>query len=68
MAAENPLESLQEEAPRPICLQYFTEAVTAVQAETVQRRNVRPNRQLGNMVEIANWLSFQAAKGAGGNR
>ncbi|XP_032637421.1 zinc finger protein RFP-like isoform X1 [Chelonoidis abingdonii] len=33
--------------------------------ETVQRRNLRPNRQLANMVEIAKLLSLQAAKGAG---
>ncbi|KAM7145551.1 zinc finger protein RFP-like isoform 2-T2 [Macrochelys suwanniensis] len=34
--------------------------------ETVQQRNLRPNRQLGNIVEIAKRLSLQAAKGAGG--
>ncbi|CAM5104946.1 unnamed protein product [Natator depressus] len=34
--------------------------------ETVQQRNLRPNRQLANVVEIAKRLSFQAAKGAGG--
>uniref|UniRef100_A0A8C4YC88 Uncharacterized protein n=1 Tax=Gopherus evgoodei TaxID=1825980 RepID=A0A8C4YC88_9SAUR len=28
VAMKNPLESLQEEAPCPICLQYFTGAVT----------------------------------------
>uniref|UniRef100_A0A452HVU5 Zinc finger protein RFP-like n=1 Tax=Gopherus agassizii TaxID=38772 RepID=A0A452HVU5_9SAUR len=36
--------------------------------ETVQRGNLRPNLQLGNMVEIAKWLSLRAAKGAGGDR
>ncbi|KAM9123649.1 zinc finger protein RFP-like [Pangshura tecta] len=34
--------------------------------ETVQRKNFRLNRQLANVLEIARWLSFQAAKGAGG--
>ncbi|XP_043384102.1 E3 ubiquitin-protein ligase TRIM39-like isoform X5 [Chelonia mydas] len=91
MAAENPLESLQEEATCPVCLEYFTDPVTLECGhnfcraciaqcwegpdtaascpqcrETVQQRNLRPNRQLGNMVEIAKRLSFQAAKGAGG--
>ncbi|CAM5098194.1 unnamed protein product [Natator depressus] len=36
--------------------------------ETVQQRNLRPNRQLANILEIAKRLSFQAAKGAGGGR
>ncbi|XP_032637606.2 LOW QUALITY PROTEIN: zinc finger protein RFP-like [Chelonoidis abingdonii] len=35
--------------------------------ETVQQRNLRPNRQLANMVEITKQLSLQAAKGAGGD-
>uniref|UniRef100_A0A674IDK2 Tripartite motif containing 39 n=1 Tax=Terrapene triunguis TaxID=2587831 RepID=A0A674IDK2_9SAUR len=35
--------------------------------ETVQQRNLRPNRQLANVVEIAKRLSLQAAKGAGGD-
>uniref|UniRef100_A0A8C4YC93 Uncharacterized protein n=1 Tax=Gopherus evgoodei TaxID=1825980 RepID=A0A8C4YC93_9SAUR len=38
--------------------------------ETVQERNLRPNRQLANMVEITSRLSLranQAAKGAGGD-
>uniref|UniRef100_A0A8C0H1W7 RING-type domain-containing protein n=1 Tax=Chelonoidis abingdonii TaxID=106734 RepID=A0A8C0H1W7_CHEAB len=35
--------------------------------ETVQQGNLRPNLQLGNMVEIAKWLSLRAAKGAGGD-
>nr|XP_042703899.1 zinc finger protein RFP-like [Chrysemys picta bellii] len=90
MAAENPVESLQEEASCPICLQYFTEPVTLECGhnfcracisqcwegsdtaascpqcrETVQQRNLRPNRQLANVVEIAKRLSLQAAKGAG---
>uniref|UniRef100_A0A8C3T7J0 Zinc finger protein RFP-like n=1 Tax=Chelydra serpentina TaxID=8475 RepID=A0A8C3T7J0_CHESE len=92
MAAENPLESLQEEATCPLCLEYFTEPVslecghnfcracisqcwegsaTAASCpqcrEIVQQRNLRPNRQLANMVEIAKWLSLQAAKGEGGD-
>ncbi|XP_044839260.1 E3 ubiquitin-protein ligase TRIM39-like [Mauremys mutica] len=36
--------------------------------KTVQQRNLRPNRQLANMVEIAKRLNLQAAKGAGGQR
>ncbi|XP_024079252.1 zinc finger protein RFP-like [Terrapene carolina triunguis] len=92
MAAETPLESLQEEATCPICLEYFTEPVTlecghnfcracigqcwvgsATAAscpqcrETVQQRNLRPNRQLANVVEIAKRLSLQATKGTGGD-
>ncbi|XP_053902587.1 E3 ubiquitin-protein ligase TRIM39-like [Malaclemys terrapin pileata] len=35
--------------------------------ETVQQGNLRPNRQLANVVEIAKRLSLQAAKGAGGD-
>ncbi|CAM4666248.1 unnamed protein product [Caretta caretta] len=35
--------------------------------ETVQQRNLRPNRQLANVVEIAKRLSLQAAKGARGD-
>ncbi|XP_044837289.1 zinc finger protein RFP-like [Mauremys mutica] len=90
MAAENPVESLQEEATCPVCLEYFTEPVslecghnfcracisqcwkgsdTATSCpqcrETVQQGNLRPNRQLANVVEIAKRLSLQAAKGAG---
>ncbi|XP_026514839.1 zinc finger protein RFP-like [Terrapene carolina triunguis] len=92
MAAENPVESLQEEATCPVCLEYFTEPVTLECGhnfcracisqcwegsdtaascpqcrETVQQRNLRPNRQLANMVEITKRLSLQAAKGAGGD-
>uniref|UniRef100_A0A8C4WR42 Zinc finger protein RFP-like n=1 Tax=Gopherus evgoodei TaxID=1825980 RepID=A0A8C4WR42_9SAUR len=91
MAAENPVESLQEEATCPICLEYFTEPVTLECGhnfcraciaqcwegsdtdiscpqcrETVQQRNLRPNRQLAN-VEIVKRLSLQAAKGARGD-
>ncbi|XP_044837754.1 zinc finger protein RFP-like isoform X2 [Mauremys mutica] len=90
MAAENHLESLQDEATCPICLEYFTEPVTLECGhnfcracitqcwegsdtaascpqcrETVQQRNLRPNRQLANVLEIAKRLSLQAAKGAG---
>uniref|UniRef100_A0A452GYM3 Zinc finger protein RFP-like n=1 Tax=Gopherus agassizii TaxID=38772 RepID=A0A452GYM3_9SAUR len=84
MAAENPVESLQEEATCPVCLEYFTEPVTVECGhnfcrdcisqcwegsdtdiscpqcrETVQQRNLRPNRQLANMVEITKQLSLQ---------
>ncbi|CAM5158596.1 unnamed protein product [Eretmochelys imbricata] len=90
MAAESPVESLQEEATCPICLEYFTHPVTLECGhnfcrtciaqcwqgpdtaascpqcrETLQQRNLRPNRQLANVVEITKQLSFQAAKGAG---
>uniref|UniRef100_A0A8C0GG59 Zinc finger protein RFP-like n=1 Tax=Chelonoidis abingdonii TaxID=106734 RepID=A0A8C0GG59_CHEAB len=93
MAAESPVESLQEEATCPVCLEYFTEPVsvecghnfcracisqcwegsnTAPSCpqcrETVQQRNLRPNRQLANLVEITKRLSLGAAKGAGGER
>ncbi|XP_039373538.1 zinc finger protein RFP-like [Mauremys reevesii] len=93
MAAENPVESLQEEATCPVCLEYFTEPVTLECGhnfclacisqywegsdtdiscpqcrQTVQQRNLRPNRQMANMVEIAKQLSLQAAKGRGGDR
>uniref|UniRef100_A0A8C0JCU2 RING-type domain-containing protein n=1 Tax=Chelonoidis abingdonii TaxID=106734 RepID=A0A8C0JCU2_CHEAB len=92
MAAESPVESLQEEATCPVCLEYFTEPVTLECGhnfcracisqcwegsdtaascpqcrETVQQRNLRPNRQLTNMVEITKRLSLQPAKGAGGD-
>ncbi|XP_039357096.1 E3 ubiquitin-protein ligase TRIM39-like [Mauremys reevesii] len=33
--------------------------------ETAQQRNLRPNRQLANVVEIAKRLSFQAGTGSG---
>uniref|UniRef100_A0A674J116 RING-type E3 ubiquitin transferase n=1 Tax=Terrapene triunguis TaxID=2587831 RepID=A0A674J116_9SAUR len=36
--------------------------------ETVHQRNLRPNRQLANIVEISKRLSFQAVKGEGGER
>ncbi|XP_039358193.1 zinc finger protein RFP-like [Mauremys reevesii] len=92
MAAENPVERLQEEATCPVCLEYFTEPVsvecghnfcracisqcwegsdTATSCpqcrETVQQGNLRPNRQLANVVEITKQLSLQAVKGAGGD-
>nr|XP_048674578.1 zinc finger protein RFP-like isoform X1 [Caretta caretta] len=91
MAAASPVESLQEEATCPICLEYFTDPVTLECGhnfcraciaqcwegpdtaascpqcrETVQQRNLRPNRQLANILEIAKRLSFQTVKGAGG--
>uniref|UniRef100_A0A452GZA4 Zinc finger protein RFP-like n=1 Tax=Gopherus agassizii TaxID=38772 RepID=A0A452GZA4_9SAUR len=91
-SGKNPVESLQEEATCPICLEYFTEPVTLECGhnfcraciaqcwegsdtdiscpqcrETVQQRNLRPNRQLANVVEIVKRLSLQAAKGAGGD-
>ncbi|KAG6923412.1 tripartite motif-containing 27 [Chelydra serpentina] len=87
MAAENPVESLQEEATCPVCLEYFTEPVTLECGhnfcraciaqcwqgsdtatscpqcrETVQQRNLRSNRQLANVVEIAKRLSLQQQK------
>ncbi|TFJ95915.1 aquaporin PIP2-1-like [Platysternon megacephalum] len=93
MAAENLMESLQEEATCPVCLEYFTEPVTLECGhnfcracisqcwegsntdvscpqcrETVQQRNLRPNRRLANVIEIAKRLSLQAAKGAGEER
>uniref|UniRef100_A0A8C4Y641 Zinc finger protein RFP-like n=1 Tax=Gopherus evgoodei TaxID=1825980 RepID=A0A8C4Y641_9SAUR len=92
MATDNPVESLQEEATCPVCLEYFTEPVTLECGhnfcracitqcwegsdtaascpqcrETVQQRNLRANRQLANVVEIAKLLSLQAAKGARGD-
>ncbi|XP_039357586.1 zinc finger protein RFP-like [Mauremys reevesii] len=92
MAAENPVESLQEEATCPVCLEHFTEPVsvecghnfcracisqcweesdTAASCpqcrETVQQGNLRPNRQLANVVEITKRLSLQPAKGTGGD-
>ncbi|XP_039358191.1 zinc finger protein RFP-like [Mauremys reevesii] len=92
MAAESPVERLQEEATCPVCLEYFTEPVslecghnfcracisqcwegsdTAASCpqcrETVQQRNLRPNRQLANILELVKQLSLQAAKGAGGD-
>ncbi|XP_044838046.1 E3 ubiquitin-protein ligase TRIM39-like [Mauremys mutica] len=93
MATDNPVESLQEEATCPICLEYFKDPViidcghnfcraciaqcwegsnTDVSCpqcrETVQQGNLRPNRRLANVVEIAKRLSLQAAKGAGEER
>ncbi|XP_065268959.1 zinc finger protein RFP-like [Emys orbicularis] len=93
MAAESPLESLQNEAACSICRELFQDPVvigcghsfcrvcitqcwegsdtnfTCPQCrETIQQRNLRPNRQLANVLDIAKGLSFQAAKGAGGER
>ncbi|TFJ96649.1 nicotinate phosphoribosyltransferase [Platysternon megacephalum] len=93
MAAESPLERLQNEAACPICRELFkdpvvidcghsfcrvcitqcwegsdTNFICPQCRETAQQRNLRPNRQLANVLEIAKWLSFQAAKGAGGER
>ncbi|XP_075768620.1 uncharacterized protein LOC142821484 isoform X5 [Pelodiscus sinensis] len=77
MAAERSLESLQEEAPCPVCLEDFTAPVTlecghnSCQAplsdrcsNTEQQGPLQPNRQLANVVELAKPLSFQAAKNA----
>ncbi|XP_044840065.1 zinc finger protein RFP-like [Mauremys mutica] len=93
MATDNPVESLQEEATCPICLEYFKDPViidcghnfcraciaqcweganTDISCpqcrETVQQGNLRPNRQLANVIEIAKRLSLQAAKEAGEER
>ncbi|XP_044839263.1 E3 ubiquitin-protein ligase TRIM39-like isoform X1 [Mauremys mutica] len=93
MATDNPVESLQEEATCPICLEYFKDPViidcghnfcqaciaqcwegsnTDVSCpqcrETVQQGNLRPNRQLANVVEMVKRLSLQAPKGAGEER
>ncbi|XP_075769117.1 uncharacterized protein LOC102453250 isoform X2 [Pelodiscus sinensis] len=77
MAAERSLESVREEAPRPICLEDFTAPATlecgrnSCQAplshrcrDTEQQGPLRPNRQLANVVELAKPLSFQAAQRA----
>ncbi|XP_075771901.1 zinc finger protein RFP-like [Pelodiscus sinensis] len=77
MAAESPVESVREEAPRPVCLEDFTAPVTlqcghnSCQAplspqgrDTEQQGPLLPNRQLANVVELAKPLSFQAAKRA----
>ncbi|XP_039374258.1 zinc finger protein RFP-like [Mauremys reevesii] len=51
------------------CWEGSTIAVSCPQCrETVQQRNLRPNRQLANMIEIAKQLSLQAAKGSEGDR
>ncbi|XP_044839037.1 E3 ubiquitin-protein ligase TRIM39-like [Mauremys mutica] len=93
MATENPVESLQEEATCPICLEYFKDPViidcghnfcraciaqcsersnTDISCpqcrEAVQQGNLRPNRRLASVVEIAKRLSLQAAKEAGEER
>nr|XP_048674456.1 E3 ubiquitin-protein ligase TRIM7-like isoform X5 [Caretta caretta] len=36
--------------------------------ETAQQRNFRPSRELARVIEIARGLSFQAAKGSGGEQ
>ncbi|XP_075772569.1 uncharacterized protein LOC142824460 isoform X2 [Pelodiscus sinensis] len=77
MAAESPVESVREEAPRPVCLEDFTAPVAlecghnSCQAplspqgrDTEQQGPLRPNRQLANVVELAKPLSFQAAERA----
>ncbi|XP_075769171.1 uncharacterized protein LOC142821596 isoform X2 [Pelodiscus sinensis] len=77
MAAERSLESVREEAPRPVCLEDFTAPVTlecghnSCQAplspqgrDTEQQGPLRPNLQLANVVELAKPLSFQAAQRA----
>ncbi|XP_075769190.1 uncharacterized protein LOC142821599 isoform X2 [Pelodiscus sinensis] len=77
MAAESPVESVREEAPRPVCLEDFTAPVTlecghnSCQAplspqgrDTEQQGPLQPNRQLANVVELAKPPSFQAAQRA----
>ncbi|XP_075768485.1 uncharacterized protein LOC142821440 [Pelodiscus sinensis] len=77
MAAESPVESVWEEAPRPICLEDFTAPVTLERGhnfcqaplspqgrDTEQQGPLRSNQQLANLVELAKPLSFQAAKRA----
>ncbi|XP_075768677.1 uncharacterized protein LOC142818236 [Pelodiscus sinensis] len=77
MAAERSLESLREEAPRPICLADFTAPVTLECGhyfyqvplsrwcrDTEQQGPLRPNSQLTTMVQLAKPLSFQAAQRA----
>ncbi|CAM4560138.1 unnamed protein product [Lepidochelys kempii] len=79
MAAVNPLKSFRDEATCSIyCGHSFCQACiaqcwegsdTAVSCpqcrETFPQRTLRPNRQLGNFVEIAKQLSFQTAAGEG---
>ncbi|XP_044839869.1 E3 ubiquitin-protein ligase TRIM39-like [Mauremys mutica] len=87
MATDNPVESLQEEATCPICLEYFkdlviidcghnfcraciaqcwegsnTDVFCPQCRETVQQGNLRPNRQLANVVEMVKRLSLQAGE------
>ncbi|XP_075769197.1 uncharacterized protein LOC102458690 isoform X5 [Pelodiscus sinensis] len=74
MAAESPVESVREEAPRPVCLEDFTAPVTlecghnSCQAplspqgrDTEQQGPLQSNRGLANMIELAKRLSFQAS-------
>ncbi|XP_038238702.1 zinc finger protein RFP-like isoform X2 [Dermochelys coriacea] len=93
MAAENPVDRLQDEASCPICGKYFKDPVvidcghsfcracisqcwegldTSFSCpqcrETIQQRNLRPNRPLANVLELAKRLSLQAMKVAGGER
>uniref|UniRef100_A0A8C3FX50 Zinc finger protein RFP-like n=1 Tax=Chrysemys picta bellii TaxID=8478 RepID=A0A8C3FX50_CHRPI len=50
------------------CCEGSNTAVSCPQCrETVQQRNLRLNRQLANVVEIAERLSLQATKGTGGD-
>ncbi|XP_075769135.1 uncharacterized protein LOC142821594 isoform X2 [Pelodiscus sinensis] len=77
MAAESPVESVREEAPRPVCLEDFTAPVAlervhnSCQAplspqgrDTEQQGPLQPNRQLANVVELAKPLNFQSSKRA----
>ncbi|CAM4624202.1 zinc finger protein RFP-like [Lepidochelys kempii] len=91
MAAENPVDRLQDEASCPICGKYFKDPVvidcghsfcracinqcwesqdTSFSCpqcrETTQQRNLRPNRPLANVLELAKRLSLQVMKDAGG--
>nr|XP_006129660.1 zinc finger protein RFP-like isoform X4 [Pelodiscus sinensis] len=77
MAAESPVESVWEEAPRPVCLEDFTAPVTLERGhnfcqaplspqgrDTEQQGPLQPNRQLANVVELAKPLRFQSTKRA----
>nr|XP_014429124.1 zinc finger protein RFP-like isoform X3 [Pelodiscus sinensis] len=71
MAAESPVESVREEAPRPVCLEDFTAPVALQCGHNSCQAPLSPqgrdteqqgNWQLVNMVELAKPLSFQSSK------